>query len=115
MDTPEPVGTQHHGHTLRDQSLSRGGRLIVGRCVIGVHQLDLVLLAADGDGGDHLVGVLHTQDLLLAACAVITGLRLKHADLNDLVAGSGIIALLTVALLTAGHQRESHDQRQHHC
>lgn len=48
-----------------------------------------------------------------AAAAVLTGSGLKHADLNDLVA-AGITAAI-VRLAAAGDQRQSHDQRQHHC
>ena len=39
-----------------------------------------------------MVCILHTEDLLLAACAVCAGLRLKNADLDNIVAG-GIGAL----------------------
>ena len=52
---------------------------------------------ADGDEG-----VLHTQHLLLAAGAGVTGSRLKYADLYDFFAGSGVRTALTAAAGIAG-------------
>lgn len=51
------------------------------------------------------MGILSTQDLLLAAAAVLTGSGLKHADLNDLVA-AGITAAI-VRLAAAGSQNRA--------
>ena len=36
------------------------------------------------------MGVLHSQDFLLSAGAVVAGLGLKHTDLNHLVTGAGV-------------------------
>ena len=44
-----------------------------------------------------MVGVLHTQHLLLAAGAGVTGSRLKYADLYDFFTGSGVRTALAVA------------------
>ena len=76
-------------------------------------------LAADVHGGGHMVGVLHTQHLLLAAGAGVAGSRLKYADLYDFFAGSGVRTALTAAagiagaVSAAGRQTHGHSQRQH--
>ena len=76
-------------------------------------------LAADVHGGGHVVGVLHTQHLLLAAGAGVAGSRLKYADFYDFFAGSGIRTALAAAagiagaVSASGRQTHGHSQRQH--
>ena len=83
------VGAEHDGH-IAVHELRRGGRAVFGGgAVVDDLELDVIRLAADLDGGLDVVGVLHTQDLLLAAGAVVAGLRLVHADLYDFVAAFG--------------------------
>ena len=82
------IGAQHHAHALADQLLRGGRRLVGGRAVIGIDELDGVGLSPDLNGGLHAVGVLHAQHFLLAARAAVAGGGLKHADLDDVFAQS---------------------------
>ena len=99
------VGAQNHGHARADQRGSSGGSLVGGGAVVAVDQLDLVGLAAQSDRGLLAVGILHTQDFLLAAGRGVAGRRLKYADLDDLLAGSG-----AAAGRGTGAQGQSHAQ-----
>ena len=56
------------------------------------------IFVAEDDG----VGILDAQNFLLAACAVVAGLRLKYADLDDLGAAG----------CAACEQAHDHDGRQ---
>ena len=80
------VAAQHDGDFLGDQLLCSSHGLIGAGLVIHFHQLHVIGLTADLHGGSKAVGILDTQHFLLAACAVITGSRFKHADLNGLAA-----------------------------
>ena len=80
------VAAQHDGDFFGDQLLCSSHGLIGAGLVIHFHQLHVIGLTADLHGGSKAVGVLDTQHFLLAACAVITGSRFKHADLNGLAA-----------------------------
>ena len=82
------VGAQHHAHALADQLLRSGRRLVGGRAVVGIDELNGIGFPADFNGGLHAVGVLHAQHLLLAARAAVAGGGLEHADLNDVFAKS---------------------------
>ena len=84
------IGAQHHRAAGGNQSLGGGGRLVVSGLVIGIDQLHSIGLAADLHSGSQGVGVLHSQDFLLSAGAVVAGLGLKHTDLNHLVTGAGV-------------------------
>ena len=93
------------------------GPLSLELCVVNDLQLDVVGLAADLDGGSDGVSVLDAQDLLLAACAVVAGLRLEDADLDGIAAGCcGAACCGTVVLgaATSG-QAQCHAQCQHEC
>ena len=78
------VGAEDDGDLIGDQLLGRGDGLVGRGLVILDVELDLVFFAANGHGRLDGVGVLDAQDLLLAAGAVVAGLRLKYADLDDL-------------------------------
>ena len=66
-------------HQLR----RRGHRLVVGRLVVHLDELDLVGLAADLDGRLLGIGVFHAERLLLSAGAVVAGCRLENTDLDN--------------------------------
>ncbi len=77
------IGAQHHADARADQLLGGGGSLVGGGAVIGVDQFYLIGFASDINGGLHAVGVLHTQNFLLAASTAVAGGRLKHADFHN--------------------------------
>ena len=118
------VGAQHQRNALAHQLGGGGQGLVSGGAVVGVDQLDLILLAAHSDGGGLRVGVLHAQHLLLAAGGGVAGGGLEHADLEDIVpgdsrggdggtaAGGGIAAAGTGAG-TAGQQAQHHRGGEH--
>ena len=111
------IGAQDHGDALGDQLAGCADGLVVGAFVVNDLQLDVVSLAADLDGGSDGVSVLDAQDLLLAACAVVAGLRLEDADLDGIAAGCcGAACCGTVVLgaATSG-QAQCHAQCQHEC
>ena len=99
------VGADDHGHALGDQGLSRSGSLGLLGSVVGGDELNLVLLAVNGDGGLDGVGILDAQNLLLAAGAVLAGGGLKNTDLH------GVAAVRAAA----GNQRHGHNQGQQQC
>ena len=99
-----------NGTTRLDQRGSSGGSLIVGRTVVAVDQLDLVGFAAQSDLGHLAVGVLHTQDFLLAAGSGVAGSGLEDTDLDDLLTGSG-----RRGAAAAGAQGQGHAQHQNNC
>ena len=78
------VGTQNDAHAGVDQLLSSGDGLIGRGLVVHDHQLDVVGLAADFDGGNQRIGILDADHFLLAARAVVTGRRLENADLHGI-------------------------------
>ncbi len=90
------------GDLVGDQLLGRGDGLVGRGLVILDVELDLVFFAANGHDRLDGVGVLDAQDLLLAAGAVVAGLRLKYADLDDLGAAG----------CAACEQAHDHDGRQ---
>ena len=75
--------------------------------IVAVDQLDLIGLAAKRDFRGQAIGILHAEDLLLAAGRGVAGRWLEHADLHDLITGSSL--LLCGA---AGAQRQRHAQYQ---
>ena len=85
------VGTQHHGHTVGYQLLCGRGALIGGGLVVYDVQLDGVGFTINLDRRLNLVGVLNAQCLLLTAGSIVTGCRLIHTDLYNLVAGGSRI------------------------
>ena len=101
------VGAEDDGYALCNELGCCGNSLCRIRLVIGVNELYLIGLAADLDGGILSVCILHAEYLLLAACAVCAGLRLIHADLDDLLAAFAAVA--------ACAQREHHEHRKNKC
>ena len=99
------VSTENDGYALRNELGGSGCSLIGGRLVIGYDELDLIGLAADLNGGILSICILHAENLLLAACAVLTGYGLKDADLDDLIAAA-------VAAVAACAQRKYHEHRK---
>lgn len=69
------IRTQHHGAALAHQLGGGGGGLVVGGLIVYNGQLHLIGLAADLHCGLYVMGVLHAQDLLLAAGTVVAGSR----------------------------------------
>ena len=107
------IGAQHNGHVPVHQFGRRCGAVLGRGAVIHNLQLNIVSLAADFHCGLHIVGILHTQDLLLTAGAVITGLGLVNANANHLVAGlTGLIRGPAALSAAAGKQGRRHHQTQ---
>ena len=74
------IGAQDHRSALGDQVAGSSHGLVVGGLVVHDFQLHVVGLTADVHGGGDRVCILHTQDLLLAASAVVAGEGFKDAD-----------------------------------
>ena len=81
------VGAEDDRHAAVHKLGSSRGAVFRRRAVVDDLELHIVRLAADFHGGLYVVGILHAENLLFAASAVVAGLRLKDADLDDLVAG----------------------------
>ena len=107
------IGAENNGNAAVHQLSGSGGTVFRSGTVVNDLKLDLIFLAADADGGLNIVGILHAKDLLLAAGAVVAGLGLKHADLNDLFAGALIGSAVVAA--AAGNKRKRHSKRQYKC
>ena len=105
------IGAQNDGNITLHQLCCCRGAVLSGSTVINDLQLDLIGLAANLNSGLHIVCILHTQNLLLTACTVIAGLRLKNTDLDDLIAA---FALLCFAAATCD-QAQRHNQCQYKC
>ena len=99
--------SEDDGDLVGDQLLGSGDGLVGRGLVVLNIELDLVFFAVDGDGRLDGVGVLDAQNLLLAAGAVVAGLRLKHADLDDL--GAAGCAACEQAHDHNGSQKQSDD------
>ena len=81
------VGAEDDRYAAVHELGSSRGAVFRRRAVVDDLELHIVRLTADFHGGLYVVGILHAENLLLAASAVVAGLRLKDADLDDLVAG----------------------------
>ena len=110
------IGAQDDGGLLCNQGVGSGHGLVVGGLVVHDLKLDVVGLAVDFHGGLDGVGILHAENFLLAACAVVAGHGLIHAD-DDGVAGcSGVrVCVCVSAGVAAGTQGESHAAGQQKC
>ena len=114
------IGTQNHRSTFGNQSAGSGHSLVVGGLIINDLQLHVVSLTADLHGRSDRVCVLHTQDLLLAASAVVAGEGFKDTDDHG-VAGSSRTVVCSVVVSAgicggaAGSQTHSHDTSQQKC
>ena len=109
------VRTKNNGRAGAYQGSRRGRRLIVRGLIIYNIQLHRIFLAADLHGRSYVIRVLDTQGLLLAACAVVAGRRLKYANRNHIAASRlcSVRCCLRL-LLTACQQRTEHRRRKQH-
>lgn len=78
------VGTQHQADILAHQLRRGGGRLVGSGTVVRVDQLHVVGGATDVHRGGLLIGILHTQHLLLAAGTGVAGGGLEHTDADHI-------------------------------
>ena len=109
------VSTDHHGHALRDQGLGSGRSLGRVGSVVRVDQLHVVGGATDVHRGGLLIGILHTQHLLLAAGTGVAGGGLEHTDADHIPPAAAGVAGGCVAAAAAGGQTQSHDHSQSQC
>ena len=81
------IRAEDDGHAAVHQLRCCRRTVLSSRAVVNDLKLHVIGLTADFHGGLDVIGVLHAENFLLAARAVVAGLRLKDADLDDLVAG----------------------------
>jgi len=102
------VGTQHQADILAHQLRRGGGRLVGSGTVVRVDQLHVVGGATDVHRGGLLIGILHTQHLLLAAGTGVAGGGLEHTDADHIPpAAAGVAGGCVAAAARGGGVRAS--------